>query len=284
MTNAALIQPSELHDLIAAGNCLVVDCRFDLQHADVGRNAWLAGHIPGAVYAHLDEDLASPATSATGRHPLPSPAAFADYLGRSGWQPGMQTVAYDGGGGFLAARFWWLMKYFGLHRTALLDGGMAAWTAQSLPIESGETKVNPRPAPTLVPNPDCVLSARQVAEQLQAGEICLLDARNGPRFRGEMEPIDSAAGHVPGARNHPCDKNLGSDRRLRSGEELREAYSEYAGKDGAQRVVHMCGSGVTACHNLFAMELAGFDNNQLYVGSWSEWISDPRRPIATGAD
>lgn len=284
MTTELLIEPIELQELIQSDACLVFDCRFDLQHTEAGRNSWLASHIPGAVYAHLDDDLASPVTQMTGRHPLPSPAAFADFLGRSGWVPGKRVVAYDGGPGFIASRLWWLLRYFGLAGGSVLNGGFAAWIDAALPLEPGETAVKRSPAPVLEPRADCVMGAAEIDVALQQADIVLLDARNGARFRGEMEPLDSAAGHIPGARNHPCDLNIGPNKRFREVKELRAALGRFAGDDELKPVVHMCGSGVTACHNLLAMELAGFTHNKLYVGSWSEWICDPDRPIATGDD
>jgi thiosulfate/3-mercaptopyruvate sulfurtransferase len=272
-----------LLDRIEAGRCVVFDCRFDLQHPGAGRNSWLAGHIPGAVHAHLDEDLSGPVTATSGRHPLPSAEGFAAFLGRSGWEPGKLAVAYDSGSGAIAARLWWLMKYFGLGDNALLDGGMAAWVARALPVEAGEIRPAPSAAPQLFPDRACVADTAEVAGGVGAGAFCLLDARSAERFRGDHEPLDAVAGHIPGARCHPFELNL-ADGRLRPAAELRKAFLPYTGKGGTGRVVHMCGSGVTACLNLFAMEYAGLTGNQLYVGSWSEWIRDPERPVALGDD
>jgi thiosulfate/3-mercaptopyruvate sulfurtransferase len=283
LSAARLVNPPELLEWIQAGRCVVFDCRFDLHHPGAGRNSWLAGHIPGAVYAHLDEDLSGSVTETSGRHPLPSPDAFAEFLGRSGWEPGRLAVAYDGGGGAVAARLWWLMKYFGLEGAALLDGGMTAWMALALPMEAGETRPVPTKAVKLVADTGCVVDADEVAHGMESGVFCLLDARPAARFRGEVEPLDAVAGHIPGARCHPFELNL-ADGRLRPAAELRKALRPYAGKDGSGKVVHMCGSGVTACLNLFAMEHAGLGDNRLYVGSWSEWIRDRERPLALGDD
>jgi thiosulfate/3-mercaptopyruvate sulfurtransferase len=278
--SALLVEPLELHQWIADDRCTVFDCRFDLKNTEAGRNAWLAGHIPGAVYAHLDDDLAGPVTTTSGRHPLPATDAFADFLARSGWRPGRIAVAYDGGGGMVAARLWWLMRYFSLD-CGLLNGGLAAWTAAALPLETGAPEPAPAPPPVLAPNRGLVMRTGEVEAALAADQICLLDARAAGRFRGESEPLDSVAGHVPGARNFPCDQALEGNR-LKSAGDLRRAYTGFAGKKADRPVVHMCGSGVTACLNLFAMEQAGFTNNRLYVGSWSEWIRDPDRPVAVG--
>lgn len=283
MTNPSIVSPAELRGWIEAGQCLVFDCRFDLRHPGGGRNSWLAGHIPGAVYAHLDEDLSGPVTAISGRHPLPSAEAFGAFLGRAGWEPGKRVVAYDGGGGAIAARLWWLMKYFGLAGCSLLDGGMAAWRAEALPIEAGETRREPRPAPQLAADERLVIDTASVASGAASGAFCLLDARSVARFRGDAEPFDSVAGHIPGARCHPWERNLEGGR-LRPVAELSKAFRPYAGRDGSGKVVHMCGSGVTACLNLLAMEACGLTNNQLYVGSWSEWIRDPARPVQLGED
>jgi thiosulfate/3-mercaptopyruvate sulfurtransferase len=283
MNKTILIDATGLHELITAGECLVFDCRFNLMQPDAGRSAWRDGRIPGAVYAHLDHDLSSATTPSTGRHPLPEPEAFAHFLAQSGWTPGKLCVAYDGGGGFIAARLWWLMKYFSLDNCALLDGGIAAWRAAGLPLESGPADtIEPRAVPRLDPRTELVVDSEQLVRGLQGGDFCLLDARGDQRFSGEVAHIDSVDGHVPGARNHPCDDNLGSEGRLRGVSELRDAFMPYAGEDGRGPVIHMCGSGVTACHNQFAMELAGFRNNRIYIGSWSEWIRDPARPVALG--
>ena len=279
MSDSVRVTPETLARWLAQERCVVFDCRFNLAEPDAGRSAWLEGHIPGSVYAHLDNDLAGPVTSASGRHPLPAPESFAEFLGRSGWQPGKLAVAYDGGGGMIAARFWWLMKYFGLDGAYLLDGGLAAWREASLPLEEGASDVVSCDPPDVFPRHDLVMSVHDVERALHSGEIALLDARAEGRFRGDYEPLDSGAGHVPGALNFPCEHNL-EDGRLKSAADLREAYE--AVLPAGVPVVHMCGSGVTACFNVLAMEEAGHTGARVYVGSWSEWIRDPRRPVATG--
>jgi thiosulfate/3-mercaptopyruvate sulfurtransferase len=268
----------------AAGRDLViVDTRFDLAEPESGRRAYAAAHIPGAVYAHLDEDLAGPVSAGTGRHPLPDPDTLAAKLGAWGAGEHTQLVAYDDGSGAYAARLWWLARWLGHDAAAVLDGGLAAWRALGLPL----TTEAPRPVARRFvarPRPGLALSTPEVAASTASGEVLLLDARAAPRFRGEVEPIDAVAGHVPGARNHPFQENLGSDGRFLPPAELRARYLRaLAGRDAAE-VVCMCGSGVTACHDLLALEHAGLHGARLYPGSWSEWIRDPARPVATGAE
>ena len=279
MKITALVEPGVVQEWVARDRCVLFDCRFNLNDTDAGRSAWLEGHIPGAVYAHLDDDLSGPVTPGSGRHPLPAPDDFAAFLGRSGWRPGKYAVAYDGAGGMIAARLWWLMKYFGLKGGRLLNGGLAAWRAAGLPLEDGAAEIIPCDPPKVQPRPELVMETQDIERALQNHEISLLDARAGVRFRGEAEPLDTVAGHVPGALNFPCDDNL-AEGRLKQTPELREAYQSVL--DEGMPVVHMCGSGVTACLNLLAMEEAGFTENRLYVGSWSEWIRDPKRPVALG--
>lgn len=275
-----LVQPAELAEWIEAGRCVVFDCRFSLQDTEAGREAWLDSHVPGAVYAHLDDDLSSPTRPDTGRHPLPDAASFAAFLARSGWSPGKIAVVYDGGGGIIATRLWWLLKYHGIDDCALLDGGLAAWRAAALPLDEGASPVAATSPVKLTPRPEMVISTAELERALPAGELSLLDARAEARFRGEMEPLDPVAGHIPGAFCLPCEGNL-ENNRLRPEDQLRDRFSPICGYPGDRPVVHMCGSGVTACLNLFAMERAGYHDNRLYVGSWSEWIRDPNRPIAT---
>lgn len=278
-----LLSAKQLAARLDGGDVLVFDCRFDLADPGRGRRAWLDGHVPGARYAHLDDDLSGPLTGASGRHPLPAPEAFAAFLARSGWTPGCPVVAYDAQGGAFAARLWWLLRYFGQPQAALLDGGIDAWTRAGLPLETGPVVPEPAPAVKLQPDPSLTLDAESVRRGLSRGEIVLLDARAANRFAGRDETLDPVAGHVPGARNRPFALNLDAGGRFRDTGELREGFATTAG-DAPARVVHMCGSGVTACHNLYAMELAGLPGSRLYPGSWSEWIRDPARPVATGGD
>jgi thiosulfate/3-mercaptopyruvate sulfurtransferase len=278
-----LINATDLARLIADQEALVFDCRFDLMHPDRGRNSWLAAHIPGAVYAHMDDNLAGRITSQSGRHPLPFPRSFAAFLARSGWKPGVRVVAYDAHGGALASRFWWLMKYFGFEGVSLLDGGIGAWMTATLPMESGEVKTKRHSLPELEPHPEMTLNTQGVLNELQTGGIQLIDARAENRFEGLSEPIDTVAGHIPGALNHPTDRNVTDGTFFRTGADLRNGFKPLIGKRGPSAIVSMCGSGVTACQNLFAMELAGLKGGRLYPGSWSEWIRNPSRPVVKGA-
>jgi thiosulfate/3-mercaptopyruvate sulfurtransferase len=276
-----LISAAELEALLGDGRCVVVDCRFELSDTGKGRADWLAGHIPGAAYAHLGNDLSSPIQAYTGRHPLPDPDRFSAYLASIGWSRGMLLVAYDEGSNAVASRLWWLMRYFG-QRAALLDGGLAAWVASGRPLESGEPQLRVSGKTNLVADPGMTVDAAAIVRSLGGGALLVLDARASQRFSGEVEHLDSRAGHIPGALNRPFGSNLGPGGRFKAPHELHEEFAALLGKRATAEVVHSCGSGVTACHNLFAMELAGLGGARLYPGSWSEWIRDPARPIETG--
>lgn len=281
MSSEILVSAEQLDDLIAAGSTVVVDCRFDLTDPASGRSNWLAGHIPGACYAHLDDDLAAPVTFNTGRHPLPETAKFADFLASVGWSTDKLLVAYDDGSNAIAARLWWQMRYFG-KRAALLDGGFNAWLEAGLPLESGPPSVTRAIPETLEAGAGLTVSANHISANLGSDDVIVVDARAPERFSGEVEPLDTRAGHIPGALNRPFTENLDNSGRFRSPGELRSAFEILLRGVNAGRVAHSCGSGVTACHNLFAMELAGLGTSLLYPGSWSHWIRDPSRPIETG--
>jgi thiosulfate/3-mercaptopyruvate sulfurtransferase len=279
-----LIEVAALAALPAA-QTLIVDCRFDLANPAHGEHDYAQAHIPGARYAHLDRDLAdlSRQTQGLGRHPLPDAAAFSATLGRWGWQPGMTVVAYDSAGGALAAaRLWWLLRLTGMTEAAVLDGGYPAWQAAGQPLESGAV-VTRAPLATVQRDytPAQVLDHAQLQAALQSGHT-LLDARAAPRYRGEVEPIDQVGGHVPGALNRPFSDNLQADGRFKPAGQLRAEFESLLHGQAPSQVVHMCGSGVTACHNLLAMEHAGLHGSRLYAPSWSGWISDPARPLARG--
>lgn len=282
MTRQILFSPSDLHSIQNNSGCVTVDCRFDLQNPDAGRRAYLDSHIPGAVYAHLEDDLSSPVTDISGRHPLPGADVFAAFLSRSGWRPGKLIVAYDDTGGAIAARLWWLMKYFGHDCAALLDGGLEHWGESGFGFESGpsDSVSTGSYASELNIQPDLVMSTRDVIDALNRRDRVLVDARTGERFAGESEPIDVKAGHIPGAVNYPYALNLNSNQTFRSVEDIRRDYQRFVKNHDVKGMVHMCGSGVTACLNIFAAELAGIGNSKLYAGSWSEWIRDPSRPIS----
>jgi thiosulfate/3-mercaptopyruvate sulfurtransferase len=234
------------------------------------------------VFAHLDHDLSSPVTERSGRHPLPDPADLSAFLSAAGVDATSHVVAYDQDRSPYAARLWWLLRWLGHERVSVLNGGLAAWRAAGLPLESTQA---PHAARQFIARPALVqaVSTAQVERDLEAGRILLLDARGADRFAGENETIDPVAGHVPGARNQPFAQNLESDGRLKPAASLAALWRRTLADTPPARVVAMCGSGVTACHNLLAMELAGLPGARLYAGSFSEWIRDPSRPVATGA-
>ena len=281
MNNLTLVSLKQLHELIQADDCTVVDCRFDLSRPERGRAQWLAGHIPGAFYAHLDDDLAAPIEAHTGRHPLPLTDDFAQYLASIAWTNGKLLVAYDDGSNAISSRLWWLMRYFG-QPAALLDGGLAAWKEAGFPMEAGETGVEAAPVEHLVPDERMIVSADSILDGLDSPKMVVLDARAQERFSGEVENLDSEAGHIPGALNRPFGDNLDAKGRFLEPEILKAQFEVALGGFAIDSVVHSCGSGITACHNLFAMELAGLGATRLYPGSWSEWIRDPARPLETG--
>ena len=275
-----LIRADEL--LARAREVRLLDARFDLARPDAGAEAFLVGHLPGAQHVHLDRDLSAkdgaPAVCG-GRHPLPTRGHFATTLGRLGITPETPVVVYDAQGGMFAARVWWMLRWAGHTAVAVLDGGVPAWLEAGGALEAGA-------AEPVVPVADYPLSAEpgcavRTADELQAqlGRVTLIDARAPERFRGDVEPLDPVAGHIPGALNRPFNTNLGADGRFRSPEALRAAFAPLL---GGGEVVHQCGSGVTACHNLLAMEVAGLPAGALYAGSWSEWCRDERRPVARG--
>ncbi|GAC1677671.1 MAG: sulfurtransferase [Steroidobacteraceae bacterium] len=276
-----LIGVDSLRQLQGDPRLAVVDCRFDLLQPDAGRRAFLAAHIPAARYADLDRNLSAPRGPHTGRHPLPAPASFAAWLGAAGISNDSQVVAYDEVNGSIAARLWWLLRWVGHRAVAVLDGGFQAWCAAGGDLESGEA--DPRGG-RFTPRIDgqAVMNTAETQRALQNPAFLLVDARAHERYAGSAEPIDPVAGHVPGAVNHPTTLNLDAGGRFLPAAELRRRWQErLAGRD-ANNLIAMCGSGVTACHNLLSLELAGLGGGKLYAGSWSEWISDPGRPVARG--
>lgn len=260
---------------------VIVDCRFDLMQPQAGHAAYLAGHLPGAVYADLNEDLSAPVTAQTGRHPLPDPQQLAERLGRWGVSNHSQVVAYDAGNGAFAVRLWWLLRWLGHNAVAVLDGGLAAWQAANLPLSPSPSAERRNHFEARL-HPALALRTEEVRLAIRAHAITLLDARAAPRYAGEVEPIDPVAGHIPGAQNLPFEGNLDASGRFLPVDSLRERFAPYASDTGL--VVHMCGSGVTACHNLLAMEIAGLTGTKLYAGSWSEWIRDPTNPVKQGSE
>ncbi len=279
MSQNLLISAEELNTRLKQHDCVVFDCRFSLMQPDEGLKAYLDEHIPTSIYADLDHDLAGSVCAGSGRHPLPEPDRFATFLARSGWRPGKMLVAYDDAGGAIAARLWWLMRYFGHENAALLDGGINAWLLAGLAMEHGPVQPQPQAFTNLRAQKEMVLSTAEVVEGLSEKRITLIDARAARRFAGGIEPIDAVAGHIPGAVNYPFDNNLEKDGSFKSPSVIRAGMASLHTGQGAEAVVHMCGSGVTACHNLLAAEMAGFTGASLYVGSWSEWIQDRSRPV-----
>jgi thiosulfate/3-mercaptopyruvate sulfurtransferase len=282
--NTTLISASELAARIDDPQVVVVDCRHDLMNLDAGLDAYAAGHLPGAVFADMETALSGAKRGADGqfrgRHPLPERAALVDTLRAWGIGDDTQVVAYDAHGGMFAARLWWLLRWLGHPAVAVLDGGLAAWQALGLPL-SAEAPVKARGsigehAPLVT-----TVSASDVLANIGSGERTVIDARAPDRFRGENETIDPVGGHIPGAQNRFFKDNLQADGRFKDAADLRADFAPLVGDAG--KAVMQCGSGVTACHNLLALEVAGMPGAALYPGSWSEWCADPARPVATGA-
>ena len=261
---------------------VVIDTRHDLADPARGRRDYAAGHIPGAFFLHMDEDLSGPMTGSNGRHPLPDLETFAAKVRACGVGPGTQVVVYDDAAGSYGVRLWWMLRWLGHERVAMLDGGWPLWVREGRPVS---TDVPAAREGGFAPKPHlgATVDVHYVERFHQDPEVRVVDARAAERFRGLNEPLDPVAGHVPGALNRFWRMNVRSDGRFKPADELREEFEDLLeGADPAQ-VVHMCGSGVTACHNLLAMELAGLPSGRLYPGSWSEWCADPSRPVARGA-
>jgi len=286
MVFKTLIDVDSLQELLGRPRLAVVDCRFDLMNPEAGRQAYLRAHIPGARYADLNRDLSAPVGPHTGRHPLPLPEVFAGRLGAMGIGNDTQVVAYDEANGSIAARLWWMLRWLGHDAAAVLDGGFKAWTARGGALQSGEADpaAAERVARHFTPRIDAgsVVSTAELERALQGRKALLVDARAQERYAGAVEPIDPVAGHVPGAVNHPFTANLGADGRFLPAAELERRWQERLPGSDIENLVAMCGSGVTACHNLLSLEVAGLTGGKLYAGSWSEWIRDPRRPVARG--
>ena len=274
-----LIGVDPLRELLGEPRLAVVDCRFDLMNPDAGRQAYLRSHIPEARYADLNRDLSAPVGPQTGRHPLPAPDAFAAWLGSAGIGNDTQVVAYDDANGSIAARLWWMLRWVGHEAVAVLDGGFKAWSARGGALQSGDADVRGK---QFIPHlhPEAVLSTADLQRALQDPSALLVDARAQERYAGAVEPIDPVAGHIPGAVNHPLTANLEADGRFLPGDEIKRRWLERLAGKHPRQLIAMCGSGVTACHNLLSLEVAGLTGAKLYAGSWSEWIRDPHRPVA----
>jgi thiosulfate/3-mercaptopyruvate sulfurtransferase len=268
-------------ELAAHPQWRVFDCRHDLAQPALGAQLYEQGHIPGALFAHLDDDLSGRKTGRNGRHPLPQRDDFIAWLGRQGLKPDDQVVAYDTAGAAYAARLWWLLRWVGHRAVAVLDGGIDAWKAQGLPLQTH----TPRPPATQYTPPTTGTEPTVDADALlrETGRAFVLDARAAGRFAGVGETIDPVAGHIPGARNRPFADNFDAQGRMKPADVLRAEFAALLGGTPVDRVVAQCGSGVTACHHLLALQVAGLEGGRLYPGSWSEWCSDPARPVAVGA-
>ncbi len=278
-----LIAPEDLARHIDDPNWVVLDCRHDLMNPSAGRDGYAIGHIKGAQFAAIDTELSgakqAPGAGFTGRHPLPERAAFIETLRGWGIHPGTQVVAYDAHGGMFAARLWWMLRWVGHSAVAVLDGGLAAWMSKALPM-STEQPVRERGAISEQASLVNTVSAADVLNNIDSKAKTLVDARAADRFRGENETIDPVGGHIPGAKNHFFKDNLEADGRFKHPEQLKADFAALV--PDPEQAIMQCGSGVTACHNLLAMEVAGLPGAALYPGSWSEWCADPARPVATG--
>ena len=280
MAFTTLIDTKTLAGHLANPAFAIFDCRFNLDDDGWGERNYLAGHISGAVYAHLDRDLSGTKTGSNGRHPLPSVRDMTHTLSRFGIDSGMQVVAYDQDAGMYASRLWWLLRWMGHDAVAVLDGGFAKWTSEGLPTARGGESRSPR-AFRGTPRADMVVNVKDVAALAHQSDWRVVDARAPDRFRGETETIDRVAGHIPGAINHFFKLNLAEGGTFLRPERLRAGLRQAAGDVAPDHIICYCGSGVTACHNLLALEHAGLGGAKLYPGSWSEWSSDPARPVET---
>lgn len=282
MYSNTLVSTEELAQHLDDPNWVVFDCRFTLTDPEGGRRAYEVGHVPGARYAHLDDDLSAPIVpGVTGRHPLPDPEVLAEKLCRWGVGVNKQVVVYDDSFGSMAVRMWWLLRWLGHPAVALLDGGYPKWLREHHPVTTALPEVHKMQCACL-PERSLWVDTQQVEQAMGSSDILMLDARPDRRFTGEYEPLDPVAGHIPNSINWSFEENLDIDGTFLPPEALRENYQALLKGRTPAQVIHTCGSGVTACHNLLAMEVAGLPGSRLYPGSWSEWITDPARPVATG--
>jgi thiosulfate/3-mercaptopyruvate sulfurtransferase len=280
-----LIRVEDLRDLLKSGaDVAVFDCSFDLSDLEAGRRAFAEGHIPGARHLHLEDDMSGAATGGNGRHPLPDREAFAARLRELGVNDGTQVVGYDINGSAGAARLWWLLRWIGHRAVAALDGGKPAWVAAGGALDTGTGPATAAPGniavgTSLVPE---TVTAQHVLENIESAERTVIDARDPARFRGDPSAPDPVKGRIPGAKNRFFRDNLDGEGRFHSPGDLAAGFAAVLGHNAAERVILQCGSGVTACHNALALEIAGMPGARLYPGSWSEWIADPARPVEKG--
>jgi thiosulfate/3-mercaptopyruvate sulfurtransferase len=278
-----LITTIDLAGRLSDPDWTVVDCRFRLDNKSAGREGYLTAHIPGAVYAHLDDDLSSPIIPGkTGRHPLPTVERFAQTLSDWGVANQTQVVAYDDASGVMAGRLWWMLRWLGHDAVAVLDGDFRAWQSEGRPTRSGEERRSPR---TFLPHPrpGLQVSVEEVRQNITTGRYKLFDVRDEARYRGEVAGLDPVAGHIPGAQSAYYGHNLGPDGKFLPPEQLRARYQTLLGDSQPEETIFYCGSGVSLHHDLLALEHAGLGRGaRVYIGSWSDWITDPNRPIATG--
>jgi thiosulfate/3-mercaptopyruvate sulfurtransferase len=277
-----LISTGDLARQLGDPRFVIVDCRHNLADVDAGERAYLDAHIPGARFMHVDRDLSGVKTGRNGRHPLPDAQVLAPKLGAAGIDASKQVVAYDQNGGMWASRLWWLLRWLGHDAVAVLDGGLDKWLAEGRPMST----LAPTPlASRFVPKPSQpVASADEILHHVDDGSLLVVDARASERYRGDIEPMDPIAGHIPRARNRPYTENLAVTGIFKAATVLRSEFEALLGGRSPSTVVHQCGSGVTACHNVLAMVVAGMPGSRLYPGSWSEWVADPARPVARGSD
>ena len=277
MARTTLASTEDLEKNLSAWR--IFDCRHDLAQPGLGGEQYREAHIPGALFAHLDRDLSGPKSGNNGRHPLPHPDTFAAWLGEQGLKPSDQVVCYDGANGSMAARLWWMLRWVGHEQVAVLGGGLAKWMKEGRPVTAQVPKHAASDYPLRLRR-DAAISVGAVHKNLK--DLFLVDARAPARYRGEQEPIDPVAGRIPGAVNRFNGDNVLADGTFKDEDTLRNEFLKVLGERPSEKTIHYCGSGVAACHNLLAMEIAGLRGAKLYAGSWSEWIADPRRPRARG--
>jgi len=282
MSYTTTVSTQTLEENIENPDWLIIDCRSSLTDHNAGFNAYTEGHIPNSFFANLEDDFSSPIDSHSGRHPLPDFDKLTNKLGSWGINKDTQVIAYDDASGAYAVRMWWQLRSFGHNKVAILDGGINQWTKEQRGLSTEVPEKSAAGPYDVHFDSSSVTTTEQIQSNISENTFTLLDARTPERYRGEAEPIDTVAGRVPGAVNRAFQLNLNEEGLFLSPEELKQQYQPIVDSAINKEIVHMCGSGVTACHNMLAMEIAGFDTTKLYVGSWSEWIRDSKRPIATG--